>query len=77
MCYRTGILILGLDHVKEYIPAREYDICCQGEARNAIGYLLFLLSHPFRGLLFQFLFAGQVELVFAGVNVGVFGKGTR
>ena len=68
MCYRTGILILGFDHVKELIPVREYDI---------IGYLLFLLSHPFRGLLFQFLFAGQVELVFAGVNVGVFGKGTR
>jgi hypothetical protein len=23
----------------------------------------------------QFLFAGQIELVFAGVNVGVFGNG--
>jgi hypothetical protein len=47
---------------------------CQGEARNAIGFLFFLLSHPFRELLLQFLFAGQVELVFTGVNVGVFGE---
>jgi hypothetical protein len=35
----------------------------------------FLLSDPFHKLLLQFLFARQVELVFASVNVGVFGKG--
>ncbi len=34
-----------------------------------------LISHPFHKFLLQFLFAGQVELVFAGVNVRVFGKG--
>lgn len=38
--------------------------------------LLNLLSIPFRELLLQLLFvAGQVELVFAGVNVGVLKKG--
>ena len=34
-----------------------------------------LLSQPFHKLLLQFLFSGQIELVFAGMNVGVFGKG--
>jgi hypothetical protein len=48
---------------------------CQGEARTAIGFLLFQLSHPFREFLLQFFLAGQIELVFAGVNVGIFGKG--
>jgi len=34
-----------------------------------------LFSHPFHKLLLQLFFAGQVKLIFAGVNVSVFGKG--
>lgn len=34
-----------------------------------------LLAHPFHKLLLKFLLAGQVKLVFAGVDVRVFGKG--
>ena len=38
-------------------------------------FLSTLLSCPFNKFLLQFFFAWQVKLVFAGVNVGVFGKG--
>jgi len=37
-------------------------------------FLSALLSCPFHKFLLQFFFAWQVKLVFAGVNVGVFGK---
>ncbi len=43
--------------------------------QNAIDFLLFLLSHPFREFLLQLFLAGQVKLVFAGVNVGIFWEG--
>ena len=33
-------------------------------------------AHPFHELLLQFLLARQVELVFASVNVGIFGEGS-
>jgi RHS repeat-associated protein len=37
-------------------------------------FLSSLLSCPFHKFLLQFFFAWQVKLVFAGVNIGVFGK---
>jgi hypothetical protein len=37
----------------------------------ALFILHILVCHPFHKLLLQFLFASQVELVFAGVNVRV------
>jgi hypothetical protein len=51
----------------------------QQAARERFFQTLFFLSAllicPFNKFLLQFFFAWQVKLVFAGVNVGVFGKG--
>lgn len=35
---------------KEYVPVRGHVLYCRWKVRNAIGFLLFLLSHPFHKL---------------------------